>query len=301
MRLDGIAAICLASLLAFMPVRAQELDLLSMIEPEEQPVERVRNAFKATRVINGHSIEMLAGGVLDFRILHRFGRLNDGSYELFGLDQASIRLGLDYGINDWLTVGVGRSTFRKEIDGLVKAKLVWQTSGGKSFPFSVVAVEGITMNTLKFADPERTNYFSSRLAYYHQLIIGRKFSDRISFQLSPTMVHRNLVDSFSTRHDLFALGAGGRIKITNRLAFTFDFFPVLDNWIHDTDYNHPLSVGFDIETGGHVFQLHFTNTRGMDERAFITDTEGRWSDGDIHFGFNISRVFTLGHGKDGRK
>jgi hypothetical protein len=278
------------------PAVGQEADLLSLIEAPPA-VERVRNAFKGTRVINGHSMEMLAGGVLDFRILHRFGRLNEGSYELFGLDQASIRLGLDYGVTDWLTVGVGRSTHRKEIDGLIKARILSQTEGGRTFPFSLVAVEGMTVNTLRFADPERTNYFSSRLNYYHQLIIGRKFSQGFSLQLSPTLVHRNLVDSFSTRHDVVAAGLGARLKLTKRIALMVDYFAVVDNWIHDTDYEHPLSVGFDIETGGHVFQLHFTNAVGMNERAFITETTGSWDKGDIHFGFNISRVFTL-HNKN---
>ncbi len=294
-RLPAIAFVFL--LLSFARTYGQDTDLLSLIEPEKQPVERVRNAFKGTRVINGHSMEMLAGGVLDFRILHRFGRLNQGSYELFGLDQASIRLGLDYGVTDWLTVGLGRSTFKKEVDALVKAKVLWQTEGGRSFPFSVVLVEGMVVNTLHFADPERTNYFSSRLNYYHQLIIGRKFGSAFSLQLSPTMVHRNLVDSLTTRHDVLATGIGARLKLTKRLALMVDYFLVADNFLYDTDYIHPLSLGLDIETGGHVFQLHVTNATGMNERAFITETTGSWSKGDIHFGFNISRVFTLRHKK----
>lgn len=296
--MNRLPALIFAILLSsFIRTYGQDTDLLSLIEPEKQPVERVRNAFKGTRVINGHSMEMLAGGVLDFRILHRFGRLNQGSYELFGLDQASIRLGLDYGVTDWLTVGIGRSTFKKEVDALVKAKLLWQTEGGRSFPVSVVLVEGMVINTLHFADPERTNYFSSRLNYYHQVIIGRKFGSAFSLQLSPTMVHRNLVDSLTRRHDVVAAGIGARLKLTKRLALMVDYFLVADNFLYDTDYIHPLSLGLDIETGGHVFQLHVTNATGMNERAFITETTGAWSKGDIHFGFNISRVFTLRHKK----
>ena len=163
---------------------------------EEDPVkEYVKNAFKSTRVINSHSVEFLGAGVLDFRILHRFGRVNGGAYEAFGLDQARIRLGLDYGITNRLMVGIGRSSYKKESDAFIKYRLLWQSRGKGAIPFSIVLVSGITENGLKFADPERKNYFTSRLAYYHQVIIGRKFSEKFSLQILPTMVHNNIVDS----------------------------------------------------------------------------------------------------------
>lgn len=269
----------------------QEVDLLKMLGDEKPETEQVRNAFKSTRVIMGHSTEMLAAGVLDFRILHRFGQINEGAYEMFGLDKASIRLGLDYAISNRFTVGIGRSTTRKETDAFLKTRLLWQTTGAKNFPFALTMVNGITADGLKWQDTGRTNYFTSRLAYFHQLIIARKFSESFTLQLAPTYVHRNLVQLSTQENDIGGLGVGSRLKLTKRIALMIDYFYVPKRG--SDEFISPLSVGFDIETGGHVFQLHFTNALGMNERAFIADTAGKWDKGDIHFGFNISRVFTL--------
>jgi hypothetical protein len=261
--------------------------------PEEAPAkEFVKNAFKSTRVITGQSLENVGNGVLDFRILHRFGLVNTGAYGAYGFDQATIRLGLDYGITKRLMVGIGRSSNKKEIDAFAKYKLVWQSSGRHSFPLSIILVSGITKDGLKFADPERKNYFSSRLAYYHQIVIGSKLSDGFSLQFVPTVVHRNLVDSLSNEHDTYSIGVGTRLKLSRRIAVTAEYYYNLPGQL-PKGYTDPLSIGFDIETGGHVFQLHFTNALGMNERAFLNDTNGKWEKGDIHFGFNISRVFTL--------
>lgn len=286
------------SLLLFKNASAQDPDLLSLVEDDKSRKEFVTNSYKSTRVIMSHSLENLAGGVLDFRILHRFGMINQGAYQFFGLDQATIRLGLDYAITDRLTVGIGRSSYKKELDGFVKYKLLWQATGPKSSPVSVIYVGGTTVNGLKFEDEEVENYFTSRLGYYHQLIIGRKFSERLTLQLAPTFLHLNIVPETINRHDIYGAEIGGRIKLTKRLALTADYVFVVNGKDGDVEYKHPLSIGFDIETGGHVFQLHFTNATGMNERAFITETQGDWGKGDIQFGFNISRVFTI---KDKRK
>jgi hypothetical protein len=272
-------------------VNAQD-DLLGMLGEEEQEIERVTNAFKSNRVIGSHSMEHVAAGVLDFRIMHRFGSIETGLYEVFGLDQATIRLGFDYGITDRLTVGLGRSSLNKEFDGFLKYRLLWQSEGKKNIPLSIILVSGMTMNTLKWSDPDRKNYFSSRLGYYHQIIFGRKFSDAFTLQMSPILVHRNLVEKNSDKHDILAVELGARLKLSKRFALTADYFYVLPDQLRD-DATNPLFLGFDIETGGHVFQLNFTNAPAMNERAFITDNTGSWTKGDIHFGFNISRVFTL--------
>lgn len=273
-------------------VAVSQDDLLDMLGEEKEEVERVTAAFKSTRVIGSHSLEHVAAGVLDFRIMHRFGELNTGSYELFGLDQATIRLGLDYGITDRFTVGIGRSSLYKEIDGFLKYKLLWQSTGAKKIPVTIEVITGMTSNMLKWSDPERKNYTSSRFGYYHQLIIGRKFSDAFSLQVSPILVHRNLVERTIDKHDIIAVEVGTRIKLTQRLAITADYFYVLPDQLTD-EYTSPLSIGLDIETGGHVFQLHFTNAPAMNEKTFLTETTGKWEKGDIHFGFNISRVFTI--------
>jgi hypothetical protein len=264
----------------------------SLMAQDEPAKEYVKNAFKSSRVISSHSIEFIGAGVLDFRILHRFGKVNSGSYQAFGLDEARIRLGLDYGITKRLMVGIGRSSYKKEVDAFAKYRLIWQAKGKGASPVSVVLVSGITQVGLKPDDPDRKNYYTSKLAYYYQIIIGRKFSDRFTFQVSPTMVHNNLVQTVSDNHDIYSVGLGTRIKLTKRLAFTADYYYQLPDQLPD-NIQMPLSLGVDIETGGHVFQLHFTNALGMNERVLTEETDGKWNKGDIHFGFNISRVFTI--------
>jgi uncharacterized beta barrel domain-containing protein DUF5777 len=268
-------------------------DLLSLVDKNDTiKKERVTNAFKSSRVINGHSIEFLGKGVLDVRILHRFGEVSDGISNLFGLDQASMRMGLDYGILNNLTVGFGRSTIGKELDGFMKFCPVWQSKGPGSFPFSIVLVSGVTLGTQSWSDTTRKNHFSSRIAFYNELILGRKFSERFSLQVAPVFIHRNLVQLATEDNDVYALGIGTRFKLTKRIAFVADYHYIVQGLDKDI-YKDPLSVGFDIETGGHVFQLHFSNATGMNEKAFITNTTGDWGKGEVRFGFNLSRVFTV--------
>ncbi|HEY1114450.1 MAG TPA: DUF5777 family beta-barrel protein [Chitinophagaceae bacterium] len=273
---------------------AQEEDLLSLVNTDSSQKQYVDYAFKSTRVIMSHSLEMLKPGVLDFRILHRFGPLNSGASNLFGLDESSIRLGLDYGLTRNLTLGIGRTSVnpRKDADGFVKYRLLHQSTGNRATPVSLLAVAGATMQTNEWADKSRRNYFSSRLGYYGQVILGRKFSEALTLQVVPTFIHRNLVVATRDDNDTYAIGTGGRLKLGNRVSLNVDYYYVLNKDVSMTIYN-PLSVGFDIETGGHVFQLHFTNAIGMNERSFVTETTNDWGAGDIQFGFNISRVFQI--------
>jgi hypothetical protein len=252
--------------------------------------ERVRSAFKSPRVIMSHSIEMLDAGVLDFRILHRFGPLDGGIDEMFGLDDATMRMGLDYGLTNNFTIGIGRSTFLKELDGYLKYRLLQQSIGEDAMPFSLALAAGSTIRLGKSVDSIMKAEASRRMGYYGQLIIGRKFSNAFSMQLSPIMVHQNLIELKEDPNNMFALGAGARIKLTNRLSLNADYYYIFDPL---NGRRNPLSLGFDIETGGHVFQLHFSNAEGMNERAFINETTNDWGSGGIRFGFNLSRVFQL--------
>lgn len=278
-------------------------DLMKMLEADSKK-EKKRDystaTFKTSRLINGHSIENVAPGVLDVKISHRFGMVNKGSYEFFGLDQATMRMGLDYGISNRLMIGVGRSTYQKQYDAFYKFKILRQAKGGRwPSPISISAVSTVMLKTLKWEDPKRQNYYTSRISYAHQLIIARKFSEGLSLQLMPSYVHYNLAQNVTDPNDIFALGGGGRIKFSKRLSFNFEYYHILPlSLIAGEDYRLPgtknsLAVGFDIETGGHVFQLHFTNSTGMTEKTFITETTGDFFKGDIHFGFNLSRVFTI--------
>lgn len=295
MRKNTILLICLMGL-STTQIIAQETDLLKLVGEDKPKKEYVKYAFKSPRVINGHSMEFLAPGTLDFRILHRFGLLSQGFDNLFGLDQASMRMGFDFGLRRNLMFGFGRSTFKKELDGYVKYAPLQQSTGEGSFPVTIALVGGMTMNTLPWADPTIKNYFSSRLAYYFQTIIGRKISEGFTLQLAPTLVHNNLVALQTQPNDIYAVGFGGRAKVSKRVALTWDYFYVVNGIEKGINY-HPLSVGVDIETGGHVFQLHVSNAAGMNERAFITETTNSWSKGELRFGFNLSRVFQIAKNK----
>ena len=287
-----ISLIYLATLLLFgVAANAQEEDLLKQVQDSGQAKQYVTSAFKSSRVINGHSMEFIGKGVLDVRILHRFGPVNNGLKEFFGLDQATMRLGFDYGLGNNLTIGVGRTSSNKEFDAFVKLRWLRQSTGEGGWPFSLVWISGITLHTMDWIDEERKNYFSSRIGYYHSLFVGRKFSERFSLQLAPTYVHRNVVLGADEDNDTYALGIGARMKLSKRVAFVLDYHPILAGKAPNT--KDPLSLGFDIETGGHVFQLHFSNSAGMNEKEFITNTTDDFWKGDIRFGFNLSRVFTL--------
>lgn len=270
---------------------AQEEDLLSLLE-EEEKVEYVDAAFKTNRVINLHSLENTSAGVLDIKISHRFGFINGGLYELFGLDNASIRIGGDMGITDRLGIGFGRSSFEKTYDGFIKYKLLRQSKGLKKMPITFAIVASGAIKSVRFQDETRQNYFSSRMYYTFQGIIGRKFSESFTLQLSPMVVHRNLISTVDEKNDVYSLGVAVRQKISKRLAINAEYIYVLPDQLLP-EYRNSLSVGFDIETGGHVFQLHFSNSTSMIEKGFVTETVGDWGNGGVHFGFNISRVFTL--------
>jgi hypothetical protein len=271
-------------------------DLMNLLNQNAAPeINYTTATFKSTRIMNGHSIERMPPGQLDVRISHRFGTVNSGAYDFFGMDQANIHLGLEYGIFRWMMVGVGRGTYEKTFDGFTKFSVLRQSTGAKNMPVSLTLFGSAALNSLKWTDPTRTNYFSSRLSYTAQVLVARKFSQAFSFQLTPSFVHRNLVATELDPNDLYALGAAGRLKLTKRISFNGEYYYVINankKYMSQQVYN-PLSVGFDLETGGHVFQIILTNSVAMIEKGFIGETTGQWRKGDIHIGFNISRVFTL--------
>lgn len=293
MKLKSVIAMFIA---AASEVMAQD-DLLSLVEDNSKSQkEFITNSFKTTRIVNTHSVEFLSPGVLDLKILHRFGTINGGLDNFYGFDQANMRLGFDYGISKRIMVGIGRSNVNKELDGFLKYRMIWQSTGARSIPFSVVVVAGSTLNTMPYPDPNRTNFYSSRLAFYYQVLIARKFSERLTLQLSPTVVHTNLVAEASDKNDVYSIGFGGRFKLSKRTSFNWDYQYVLPGYLKQGYYNF-VAVGFDIETGGHVFQVHITNSAGMNERAFITSTTDNINSMGLRLGFNLSRVFTLTHKK----
>lgn len=279
-------------ILAGFTAAAQDEDLLKLVGGDEKPKkEYVEYSFKSSRVIMSQSMEIIRPGVMDLRILHRFGNISGGAYEFFGLDHATMRMGFDFGISKNLMLGIGRSTNKKELDGFIKYRVIHQAKGPGGMPFSLLFTAGSSITTLK-ADTSRKNYFSSRIGYYGQMILGSKFSEGFSLQFMPTVVHRNLVATPEDPNDLLAVGVGARFKLSRRISFNVDYYYRLNPNPADGSRN-PLSVGFDIETGGHVFQLHFSNATGMNEKVFLAETTNDWAKGDVQFGFNISRSFQI--------
>lgn len=262
---------------------AQE-ELMDLLDEEEAP-QYVSATFKSTRLVNGHTVEIRSPKVLEFVIGHRFGRLNTGGTEFWGLDQATIRLALEYGLAKNLNIGLGRASFDKVFDTFAKYRIMRQSD---KVPFTATAFASVTYMSIPGVAIEK----SQRYDYTGQLLIARKFNSNFSLQIMPTLIYRPLVPTVQDDNTLIALGLGGRYKITRRTALNLEYYPQL------TDYSparfNAVAVGFDIETGGHVFQLHVTNAQQMTEQGFVGETTGDFFGGDIHFGFNISRVFNLG-------
>lgn len=262
-------------------------DLLSEIDTDSTQTE-VSAAFKALKIVNLESTKLASKGDFYFIVAHRFGSVKNGIDTFFGLDDANTQIKFLYGLTDWLTVHASRSGFQKSYEGAVKYRLMPQQVNG--FPVTIVGFNSIVVNTEldKVLLPKLQ--FNNRLNYTTQLLISRKFSEKLSLELAPTFFHENYVVNDDQDNSQFAIGAGGRYKVSNRVAITMDYAAHL-NRASSALARNPLSLGVDIETGGHVFQLHFTNAQAMNETGYLGNAFGDWGKGDIFFGFNLVRVF----------
>jgi hypothetical protein len=285
----------IALFLVFAAIVAHAQDnLMDLLDKETAPsTDYVSQTFKGTRLVNGQTVETKGKGELEFIFAHRFGPINSGAYELFGLDQAYVRLGLEYGITERLGVGFGRNSVDKTMDGYLRYKILRQSTGAVNMPITLTgfANAAIRMSPKK-EDATYSITTEDRMSYTTQLLIARKFTQSISLQLMPTFVHKNTVDGNIEKNDTFIIGAGGRVKVSRSVSLTSEYYYRLG--IDETNpYYNSLGFGVDIETGGHVFQLVLSNSRGLTERAFLTETTGQFFDGDIHMGFNVTRTFQV--------
>jgi hypothetical protein len=281
-------------------------NLLNQLENEAggNKAEYTTSTFKYTRIINGHSVENLPANVLDVRISHRFGPLSKGLYNFFGLDYSpfNVRVGFDYGITNNFMIGGGHDAWQKTYDGFFKVKLLKQSSGTVHMPVTMSFVATFAVSTIKAGDFgfEPSDSFSNkdRMSYVLQLLIARKFSERFSLQLMPTFIRTDNI-SFnhfkggSYKRDIFAIGIGGKQKISKRMSLNGEYYYQLPD-TKASDAANVVAFGIDIGTGGHVFQLQFTNSIGLTEKSFISETSRHGDNSDVRFGFNISRVFQLG-------
>lgn len=281
MKCRKVYLLCL--LLPFM-VFSQD-DLLKEIDSVATN-QAVEAAFKGLKIVNLESTKLAAKGDLYFIVAHRFGSVQDGFEGFFGLDNAVTQIKFVYGLRDWLTLSAGRSELAYDFS----AKYSLQSQRKHGFPFAITAFNSIGFNnTLK-----ESNYpnmeFADRMLYVSQLLISRKFNSSLSLELAPTYLHENFVTDDNQANSQFLVGMGGRYKLTKRWSLNIDYATHLNRY-GTSPYHNPLSVGVDIETGGHVFQMHFTNSQGIHEAGFLGNTTGRWDQGDIYFGFNLLRVF----------
>jgi hypothetical protein len=250
--------------------------------------------FVSTRVINGQSTEGVTQGRLDFKIEHRFDLIKNGFSEFYGLDHANTFFGFEYGIKDWLMVGINRTSLTQAISGYTKISLLRQSTGAKNMPLSVSLLAGTSYMGLPVDNSGVLGDYLSQTSYNSQLLIARKFSDIFSAQLAPIWIHRNKVISLTNANDLFALGISATCKVSPTLSLSGEYYPVINPSVYYTNhYQNSLSFSLNVEVGGHVFQIILSNASDMIEKGFIGETTGKWMKGDIHLGFNLLRKFYL--------
>ena len=278
--------------------KAQDTDLTAIMNSQQANQHiPVIATFKATRIINTHTVETLGKRTLDFRISHRFGTFNTGAENLYGLDGgANIRLDLEYSFDGRLMAGVGRSSLGKMMDGFLKYRLLRQTEDNH-MPISTTLLANMYYTLEKDRGIATVGYDTymhqySRMSFEYEVIIARKFSNNFSMQISPYLVHYNQVEHITDQNDIFGVSGGLRYKFTRSMAITAEYSYNINEFSRDDYYNN-LGIGFEIETGGHVFQMHVVNSFGIVENQFLNMTTDKWSNAGIRLGFNISRVFTI--------
>lgn len=260
-------------------------DLLQGLDsvPKNQ---RVESTFKAMKIVNLESTKLATKGDLYFFVAHRFGSIQDGFHGFFGLDNAITQIKFLYGFTDWLTCSIGRSEMA--YDFTFKYGLAYQMEDG--FPVTIVGFNSISIDN----QLDENNYpkmtFEDRMSYVTQLLISRKFNNHLSLEIAPTFFHENFVESDLQSNSQYALGLGGRYKLSKRWSVNMDY-NIHFNRASDSPYNNPFSIGADIETGGHVFQMFFTSSQGIHEVGYLGHSTGDWTQGEIFFGFNLYRVF----------
>lgn len=276
-------------LLCFIPLLTfSQDDLLDEIDTDSTWSNYADAAFKGLKIVNFESTKLVAKKEFTLIVSHRFGSLENGFDNFFGLDEAVTRLNFVYGLSDGLNIGFSRSSFQKIYEFSLKYRLLRQQDNG--FPLTVVGFNELLINTALDKVDLPLLEFKHRLSYVAQILISRKVNTNLSLELAPTFFHDNFVFLDEQDNSQFALGFGGRHKLGKRWSINLDYGWHL-NRADNSPFKNPFSIGFDLETGGHVFQMHFTNAQGMNTNTFLGQGSGDWGDGNIYFGFNLSRTF----------
>lgn len=248
--------------------------------------QKVIAAFKGLKIVNLESTKLAAKGDLYFVVAHRFASVKTGVETFFGLDNAITQLKFIYGVTEWLSLSAARSELAYDFGG----KILLKNQIKNGFPFAIAGYSSLAFNnTLKQSNyPKMT--FKDRMIFVQQLLVSRKFNEKLTLEVAPTFFHENFVLNDNQQNTQFAVGIGGRYKIAKRLSINIDYAAHL-NRAGGSGFSNPLSIGIDIEKGGHVFQLHFTSSQGIHEAGYLAQTTGNWTTGDVYFGFNLLRVW----------
>ncbi len=261
-------------------------DLLSEIDTAKTQKSNVESAFKALKIVNLESTKLAAKGDLYFIVAHRFGSLKDGFEGAYGLDNAVTQLKFVYGLCNSFSISAARTEVAYDVSG----KFLFHSQEKGGFPFAIVGFTSLGFNNTLKENLYPKMKFENRLIYVGQVLISRKFSENLSLELAPTFFHENFVIDDNQDNSQYAIGVGGRYKIAKRWSVNIDYAAHLNRSSTST-FKDPLSIGVDLDTGGHVFQMHFSNSQGIHESGFLGNTTGDWGKGDIFFGFNLLRVF----------
>ncbi len=240
------------------------------------------------------TVTNLEANNLNSTIMHNFGSVNGGLEDFYGLDLgASVRLGIDYGISDKLSVGIGRTSLEDNVDLRFKYTLLRQMKSDK------IPVEVAVKGDVGITTQENTIFedftFTERMNYFASVMIARQFNEKITLQVAPMISHFNTVVDEGNglpNHTHFAVGFAGRIKLNVRNSLTFEYLPVLGERTAGTK-NH-LALGYEVETGGHVFQMFFMAGRWFTEQHLLARNTDDFFAGDFRLGFNVNRIFSLG-------
>ncbi len=272
---------------AMQTANAQD-DLLNELGSGSTEKQLTSSAFKGVQIASMQSTKVAAKNEWYFVVSHRFGDLTNGLDNFFGMDSALTKIGALYGATDWLTFGLSRHTYNKTYELSTKYRLSNQYDNG--FPFTIVGYHTFDINSELDKDVFPALKGSDRFAFTSQLLISRKFSDNLSLEINPMLIHKNLCEPLTENKDNFLLGIGGRYKISKRMSINAEYGARL-NAVESTTYHNPLSLGLDIDTGGHIFQMVLSNSQAMNDVAYFTNATGNWNGGGIYFGFNMYRVF----------
>lgn len=263
-------------------------NLLNEIDTDSVTNQEAYAVFKGLKIVNFESTKLISKKQFIFMVSHRFGSIENGFDSFFGLDDAVTRLNFVYGISDGFNISASRSSFQKVYEAAIKYRLIRQEENG--FPFTIVGYNSLLINTALSKDNLPKLEFKHRLGYTAQVLISRKINTNLSLELAPTFFHDNYVMVNDQENSQFALGLGGRYKLGKRWSLNMDYGWHL-NRASDSPFKNPFSIGVDLETGGHVFQMHFTNAQSMNTNGFLGQATGDWGEGDIYFGFNLTRIF----------